>query len=82
MVTNHLHKLRLQSVLKWVSLDFTESNLRYQGPFFVIGYHIVQSLRFYSGEKFLPSENGLGFNGDTVDGEQALEDSPESPPNS
>ncbi|GFY80612.1 hypothetical protein Acr_01g0004210 [Actinidia rufa] len=69
MFTTHLNKLRLQSVLKGVSI---ESNLRSsRTSLSAIGYHIVQSLRFYSGEKSLPSENGLGFDGGTVDGEQA-----------
>ncbi|GFY93616.1 transcription termination factor family protein [Actinidia rufa] len=72
MVTNHLHKLRLQSVLKWVSLDFTESNLRSsRTSLCAIGYHIVQNLRFYRGGKSALSENGLGFHGGTVDGEKA-----------
>ncbi|PSS21136.1 Transcription termination factor like [Actinidia chinensis var. chinensis] len=72
MVTNHLHKLRLQSVLKWVSLDFTESNLRSsRTSLCAIGYHIVQNLRFYRRGKSALSENGLGFDGGTVDGEKA-----------
>lgn len=64
MVTTHLHRVRIQSVLKWVSLGFPESNVRSsRTSFWPTGYHIVHCLRSYGRKKLSPPEKGPEFGG-------------------
>ncbi|XP_057496665.1 transcription termination factor MTEF18, mitochondrial-like [Actinidia eriantha] len=57
MAMTQLNKHRLQSFLKWVSLDFTGSNLRSsRTTLCATGFHIVQSLRFYRSKKVVRKE--------------------------
>lgn len=64
MVTTHLHRVRIQSVLKWVSLGFPESNVRSsRTSFWPTGYHIVHCLRSYGRKKLSPPEEGPEFGG-------------------
>ncbi|KAE9455925.1 hypothetical protein C3L33_12171, partial [Rhododendron williamsianum] len=53
-----------QSVLKWVSLGFPESNVRSsRTSFWPTGYHIVHCLRSYGRKKLSPPEKGPEFGG-------------------
>ncbi|XP_052171987.1 transcription termination factor MTEF18, mitochondrial-like [Diospyros lotus] len=63
----HLQKLRIQSILRWVSLDFIESCLSpSRTRVWVSGsFHNVQSLRFYSRKTYALSK-------DSSDSEETL----------
>ncbi|KAL6997006.1 hypothetical protein U1Q18_007129, partial [Sarracenia purpurea var. burkii] len=71
----HLHRLRIPSVLKWVSLDFTGTNLSSSRTTLrPTGHHIVQILRFYRRKRSASSEIVPDFDGSLrTDGENAAQ---------